>query len=130
MLVSTTLQREYERSESVNEITSSDTSDFMEGFVPLDAEEVKSKWKKFSNHYMGKLIVEILEIVYDFSETKQGRFEEPIVPFDRNEAKGVILDLIKANPNIMTSEILDMVDFDEWEILEILDELREEGKIE
>lgn len=46
------------------------------------------------------------------------------------EIKEQILRLIKKNPRIKTSEIIDNFDEETRKILQILDELKDEGKIE
>jgi len=41
-----------------------------------------------------------------------------------------IIECIKEKENISTSEIIEKLNFDTWKILEALDELKKEGKIE
>ncbi len=48
----------------------------------------------------------------------------------REDVKSEIFDIIQTSPGISTSDIIDEIDYDLWTILEILDELMEEGKVE
>ncbi len=101
-------------------------------FIELSVEEGKSSKAenlKVKNDYLGKVILDVKEFRYDFSTAKQGRFKEQIFPKNREEAKEAIFKLVKQTPKILTTDILNLVNYDDWEILEILDELKEGGKI-
>lgn len=73
-----------------------------------------------------QLRVEIEEVEI---EIKWDNIEQGTTDYFRNKTKDYILKIITKNPKILTSEIIDMIDYDEWEILEILDELKDEGKV-
>ena len=57
-------------------------------------------------------------------------FQKPITVTSRKDAKSKIFELIQENPNIWTSEILEKIDYDGWELFTLLEELKNEGKVE
>jgi len=59
-----------------------------------------------------------------------GKYEEKTRNFDYQNIKKYVLKLIIEKPDITTSKIIDALNFETWAILDILDELREEGIVE
>ena len=82
-----------------------------------------------------EITIEEIEINLDFSRTKAIFFEKakPVdeeIQTSKEELKIEILDMIKQNPKILTSEIVDSFNIDTWAILDLLDELKDEGLVE
>lgn len=94
-----------------------------ENKVIIDDEEVSIENQ--TNSFDIGLKEEIIKINLNFANIQAGTRE-----FNFNKIKGMIKDLISSNPGILTSEILEEIDYDEWVILELLDELKEKGELE
>ncbi len=77
--------------------------------------------------YNGIYIV-LEPIVFDFSKTRFIPFEKPL---NLEKLEKEIFSLIKNNPDIDTDSIIKEFKFNEtWDILDILDKLKANGKIE
>ncbi len=70
------------------------------------------------------MFIEEIEIEFNFESMVSGTVES-----NRARIKDIAFKMIEKNPGIKTSEILDLIEYDEWELLNILDELAEEGKV-
>ena len=57
-------------------------------------------------------------------------YEKQESDIDYQDIKNSVLNLITKKPNITTEKIIELTKYDTWIILEILDELREEGSVE
>ncbi len=117
--------------EQLNEKASSTITDKTMSIMEMDSEgNILSPKSKLEASTYTELDIEEIEIELDFSEMVPFLFPELYNPKSREDAKNKVFELIQKYPKIMTTEILDKIDYDEWELLEILDELKDEGSIE
>lgn len=94
-----------------------------ENKIIVDEEEIRIESQ--ANSFDIGIKEEIIKITLNFANIQAGTLE-----FNLNKIKNMIKDLISSNPGILTSEILEEIDYDEWAILELLDELKDKGELE
>jgi hypothetical protein len=89
------------------------------GHSPISRDEVKeTPLPVFS------LPIELIEIELNFENMR------PCLMPTKKSIKEQVLEFVKNNPRVLTSAIIERFrGFDSWEILEILDTLKAEGKI-